>query len=112
MHKAELRALIRERIRTGQLPPVLGGRTFAARGSNTACDCCGQIMARHELVYEVQLTPACAEVRRGYIAHTRCHWIWLKESSPQGAPPTSRGSRSLVWDALRDSLARADRLVN
>jgi hypothetical protein len=112
MYKGELRALIRERIRTGQLPPVIGGKTFAGRGSNTACDCCGQIMARHELVYEVRLTPACTESWRGYIAHTRCHWIWLEESGPQSASPTSQGSRSLVWSALRDSLERAGRSVN
>jgi hypothetical protein len=112
MHTGELRALIRERIRTGQLPPVLGGKTFVGRGNNTACDCCGQIMSRHELVYEVQLTLAWTVFGRGYIAHTRCHWIWLEESASQSAPPPSRWSHSLVWDALRDSLKRTDRLVN
>ena len=112
MNQKELRALIRERIRTGQLPPVLGGKTFAGRGSNTACDCCDQIIARHEVVYEVQFTAPCTETGRGYIAHTRCHSIWWEESGPQSSPPASQGSPSLVWSALTGSLKRADRSVN
>jgi hypothetical protein len=56
MNQKELRALIRERMRTGQLPTVLGGKTFAGRGNDTACDCCGQMIGRHEVVYEVEFT--------------------------------------------------------
>jgi hypothetical protein len=112
MNQKELRALIRERMRTGQLPPVLGGKTFAGRGSNTACDCCGQMIGRHEVVYEVELTIPCTESGRGLIAHPQCHWIWSEESGSQSNAPRSPGSRSLVWGALRDSLKRVRRSVN
>jgi hypothetical protein len=111
MSQKELRALIRERMHSGQLPPVLGGKTFAGRGSNTACDCCGQIIARHEVVYEVQLTPQCTESGRGLVVHTQCHWIWWEESGPQSSPPES-ASGSLVWKALRESLGRPGHSIN
>jgi hypothetical protein len=112
MKQKELRALIRERMRTGQLPSVFSGKTFAGRGSNTACDCCGQMIGRHEVVYEVQFTTPCTESGRGLVAHPQCHWVWWEESGPQSNPPGSPRSHSLVWGALRDSLRRVGRSVN
>ena len=114
MTEKELRALIRERMRTGELPPVLGGRTFAGRGSRTACHCCGQIIARHEVVYEVQLTPRCTQSTRAFIVHTQCHWIWWEESGSQSSPPEPprSGSHSLVWSALQDGIKRPGHSIN
>jgi hypothetical protein len=112
MNQKELRALIRERMRNGQLPPVFSGKTFAGRGCNTACDCCGQLIGRHEVVYEVEFTLPCTESGRGLIAHPQCHEIWWEESGPQGNPPGSPGSRSLIWSALTDSLKRVGRSLN
>jgi len=105
MSQKELRALIRQRVSAGQLPSVLGGKTFAGRGSNTACDCCGQIIGRHEAVYEVQLTSACRQFRQSLIVHTQCHWIWWEESGAQSSPPETAGSHSLVWNTLKVSVA-------
>jgi hypothetical protein len=107
MDQKELRALIRQRMGNGQLPPVLGGETFADRGCNTACDCCGEIIAHHEAVYEVQLAPRCADSRRRFIVHTQCHWIWWEESGPQSSSPEPPGSVSLAWSALKESIERA-----
>jgi hypothetical protein len=101
MSQKELRALIRERMRTGHLPPVLGGKTFGSRGSNTPCHCCGQIIGRHEIEHEVQFTAALAELRQSFVAHMQCHWIWWEESGPHSSPPESPGSHSLVWSALK-----------
>jgi hypothetical protein len=112
MNQKELRALIRERMRTGQLPPVFSGKTFAGRGSNTACDCCGQMIRLHEVVYEVEFTIPCTESGRGLIAHPRCHWVWWEESGSQSNPPRSPGARSLIWGALRASLKRVGRSAN
>lgn len=106
MNEEQLRAVIRERVRTGQLPPVFGGRTFGGHGSNTVCDCCGQIVARHEIEYEVELTSDLGVSGPIFIAHARCHWIWWEESGPRQCLPDSRGSQNLVWNALRDSLKR------
>ena len=80
MNEEQLRAVVRERVRTGQLPAVYGGRTFGGRGSNAPCDCCGQIIAHHEIEYEVQLTPPLRASSLTFIAHPQCHWIWREES--------------------------------
>ena len=102
----ELRALIRERMRNGQLPPVLGGETFVDRGRDTACDCCGEIIARHETVYEVRFAPQGTDSRRGFIVHTQCHWIWCEESALADSPEQP-GSVSQAWSALKESIERA-----
>ena len=106
MNEEQLRALIRERVRTGQLPPVFGGRTFGGRGSNTACDCCGRIVTRHEIEYEVEIASDLGVSGPIFIAHAQCHWIWWEESGPLQCPPDSPGSQNLVWNALRDTLKR------
>ena len=106
MSQKELRALIRERMRSGQLPPVLDGKAFGGRGSNAACDCCGQIIARDEIEYEVQLAAPVTQTQRNFIAHMRCHWVWWEESGPQSSPAEQRDSPSLVWSALKDHLTR------
>lgn len=106
MNEEQLRAVIRERVRTGQLPPVFGGRTFGGRGSNTACACCGQIVARHEIEYEVELASDLGVSGPIFIAHARCHWIWWEESGPPSGPPGSPVSQNLVWNALRGTLKR------
>jgi len=108
MNQKELRALIRERVRTGQLPPVLDGRTFGGRGSNTACDCCGQTIKRDDIEYEVQFAASVTQMGRSFIAHMQCHWIWWEESGPQSGPEESPDTRSLVWSALKNHLAQPD----
>jgi hypothetical protein len=112
MNQEELRALIRERIRTGQLPPVLGAKTFAGRGSNTPCDCCGQIISRQEIEYEVEVDPSPTDSTRSWIAHTQCHWIWWEESGSQSIPPEPMSSQSLAWSALKESVERTGPSAN
>jgi len=112
MSSKELRALIRERIHTGQLPPILGGKTFGGCGSDTACDCCGQIIARHEIEYEVQITQPLAASKRIYVAHPQCHWIWWEESGQNSSPSESPGSQSPAWKELTDRIKRPGHSVN
>ena len=106
MNEEQLRTVIRERVRTGRLPPVSGGRTFGGRGSNTACDCCGQIIVHREIEYEVELSPALGASGQTFIVHAQCHWIWREESGQQSSPPGSPGAQNLVWSALRDAIER------
>ena len=82
MEEEQLRAVVRDRIRTGQLPSVCGGKTFGGRGSNSVCDCCDQIIAHHEIEYEVELTLPLGVSRLTFITHPQCHWIWREESKP------------------------------
>src|SRR2546429_542998 len=108
MNEEQLRAIIRERVRTGQLPRVFSGRAFAGRGNNTACDCCGHVVARHEIEYEVELTAALGAPKPTLIAHAQCHWIWREESGLQSSSPESSQSQNLVWNALRDTIKQTD----
>jgi hypothetical protein len=82
MEEEHLRAVVRERVRTGELPSVFGGKTFGGRGSNGACDCCDQIITHHEIEYEVELSLPLDSSRLTFIAHPKCHWIWREESEP------------------------------
>jgi hypothetical protein len=96
MDEEQLRTVIRERVRTGKLPPA-SGRIFGGRGSSTACDCCGQIIGDREIEYEVELGGSGPT----FLVHARCHWIWREESGPQRSPPESAGSQNLIWNALK-----------
>jgi hypothetical protein len=91
MEEEHLRAVVRERVRTGELPSVFGGKTFGGRGSNGACDCCDQIITHHEIEYEVELSLPLDSSRLTFIAHPKCHWIWREESEPAEAVRQSRG---------------------
>jgi hypothetical protein len=104
MDEEQLRTVIRERVRTGQLPPV-SGRIFGGRGSNTACDCCGQIIGHREIEYEVELSAAFGAPGPTFLVHAHCHWIWREESGPR-SPPESAGSQNLIWNALRGAIER------
>jgi hypothetical protein len=102
MNQKELRALIRARVLTGQLPRLVGGRTFGGRGSRNACDCCSQIIGDHEVEYQVELIwPALGAARKSLTVHPQCLWIWREECDLHRDPSASQ---SLVWDALRESI--------
>jgi hypothetical protein len=85
MDDKQLRAVVRERVRSGQLPSVLAGKTFGGPGSNGVCDCCDQIIAHHEIEYEIELTLPFGSSSLSFIAHPQCHWIWLEESEPRSS---------------------------
>jgi hypothetical protein len=102
MYQRELRKRIRERLRTGQLPPAFGSRTFGGRGRDVACDCCGEMITPHEIEYQVEFTPDSALCRKAFSTHIKCHWIWWEESDSQDRPWTSTHALSRVWNALRE----------
>jgi hypothetical protein len=75
MSGKEVLALIRERVRTGQLPSGLGEKTYGGRGSNTACACCGRKIASHEIEYEVHFNSSL----HAFSMHFYCYQIWWRE---------------------------------
>jgi hypothetical protein len=111
MKQKELRKLIRERLRTGQLPPAFGAKTFGGRGRHTACDCCGQIISGHDIEYQVEFTAPLGEAGKTLRAHVECHWIWWEESGQV----TRRGSPhalSRPWNAPAANIRRGGGPVN
>jgi len=75
MSAKEVLALIRERVRTGQLPSGPGDTTYGSKGSNTACACCGLKIASHEIEYEVHFDAS----PRAFSTHLYCYQIWWEE---------------------------------
>jgi hypothetical protein len=88
MSANEVLALIRERVRTGQLPSGPGDRTYGGKGSNTACACCGRKITSDEIEYEVHFnsTPHV------FSTHFYCYqiwWGWRAEGARKGNQPRS-----------------------
>ena len=74
MKEESLRAEVRARVCSGQLPLVAKGETFGGYGSNSNCDCCGEVIARDQIEYEVLITG------RAMRAHRQCYQVWWDES--------------------------------
>lgn len=72
----QVRTLIRERIRTGQLPDSPLDKVYGGNGSNTACACCGGNIGWHDIEYEVRLNTSPYVL----LVHLDCHRIWWEES--------------------------------
>ena len=90
MSANEVLALIRERVRTGQLPSGPGDKTYGSKGSNTACACCGRKIASDEIEYEVHFNSS----PHAFSTHFHCYQIWWgawradgarKENEPRSA---------------------------
>ena len=75
MSAKEVHALIRERIRIGQLPGGPGDKTYGGKGSNTACACCGHTITWHEIEYEVHFRS----FQHAFSMHLDCYRMWWQE---------------------------------
>lgn len=75
MSANEVHALIRERIRIGQLPRGLGDKTYGGQGSNTACACCGHTITWREIEYEVHFRSC----QHAFSMHLDCYRMWWQE---------------------------------
>ncbi len=75
MSTKEVRVLIRQRVRTGELPSGPADKTYGSNGSNTACACCGRNIGSHEIEYEVHFDSS----PRAYSTHFHCYQIWWEE---------------------------------
>lgn len=75
MNQEQLRARIRERIRSGLLPSGPDVETYGGRGSNSRCACCGDTIGSRDVEYEVYLDDCSDPIR----AHWNCYRIWWEE---------------------------------
>ena len=82
----QARTLIRERLRTGQLPLNPREKVYGGNGSNTACACCGGNIGWHDIEYEVRLNASPYVL----LVHLDCYRIWWEESR---APDSRRRSQ-------------------
>ena len=85
MSAEDVHALIRERIRIGQLPRGPGGKTYGGKGSNAACACCGHTITWREIEYEVHFSS----FKHALSMHLDCYRMWWQEC---GADEFSRAT--------------------
>ena len=76
--EAELRRRVRERCKSGRLPPSAApGRAWAGRGSGRACSLCDQPIDPDEIEYELDGPSGVAiDIVR---FHTGCYRLWSVE---------------------------------
>src|SRR5260370_40644004 len=93
MSDKEVLGVIRERVRTGQLPTGPGDKTYGSKGSNTVCACCGRKIASHEIEYEVHFNSS----PHAFSTHFYCYQIWWREWSADEPP----GESERRWGCAR-----------
>ena len=75
---AELRDLIRTRIRLGRLPTAKGHRLFGGRGEGTPCACCDRFITSSQIQFDIESPRAGGWV--SHAMHQDCFELWRMES--------------------------------
>lgn len=75
---AELRELIRARIRAGRLPHPQGHRLFGGRGEGTLCACCDRFITSAEIQFDIESQRAGGWV--SHAMHLDCFELWRSEA--------------------------------
>src|SRR5579872_4602530 len=75
---AELRDLIRTRIRLGRLPKAQGHRLLGGRGEGTPCACCDRFITSSQIQFNIESPRANDWV--SHAMHLDCFELWRKES--------------------------------
>jgi hypothetical protein len=75
MTLAQIFALARERIRSGQLPSKLPSNIWAGHGDGHRCAVCDQVISSAERQYEFALPTLTG--RDDYRLHFSCHQAWI-----------------------------------
>lgn len=77
--ESALRALVREAIKTGKLPPQRPERMWGGPGWGAACAVCGKVIRAEEVEIEVQFIFEGDPETSSYHVHTRCFGAWEHE---------------------------------
>jgi hypothetical protein len=75
---AELRDLIRARIRLGRLPNPQDYRLFGSRGEGTPCACCDRFITSSEIQFDIESRRADGWI--SHAMHLECFELWRIES--------------------------------
>lgn len=74
------RALVRQRMRSGELPPGPAHELFGGRGTGAQCSCCDRLITPDQIEFEIHAaSQGDAELR--LMMHSHCMRIWYDEWS-------------------------------
>ena len=75
-----LRTTIHNQLLAGVLPLGLAKRVFGGPGEGEPCDCCGQVIERHEIEYEAEVSSQNDIAGLRLVAHRACFEVWKDEA--------------------------------
>jgi hypothetical protein len=96
MSKDALRTTIRAQLLAGVLPFGVAKRVFGGPGEGEPCDCCGQVIERHEIEYEAEVSFADGIAGLRLVAHRVCFDLWNREAARLRAESTPTAEKKSV----------------
>jgi len=72
------KARVRQRMRTGLLPPGPANELFGGHGTGALCSCCDRVIREDEIEFEIHAATDGAEQLR-LMMHSHCMRIWYDE---------------------------------
>ena len=81
MDTIQTRARIRKLRETGDIPCDAPDKRWAGRGRERSCAACGEVIATHEVEYEIDLRSGVT-----MRLHLACHTLWLEECEQEEGP--------------------------
>jgi hypothetical protein len=73
--------LVRQRMRSGQLPRGPVQELFGGPGSGALCSCCDRVISADQIEFEIHAAnDQCEQLR--LMMHSHCMRIWYDEWAP------------------------------
>jgi hypothetical protein len=73
--------LVRQRIRSGRLPPGPVNELFGGTGTGALCSCCDRVISADQIAFEIHAASDGSEQLR-LMMHSHCMRIWYDEWAP------------------------------
>jgi len=74
------KTLVRQRMRSGRLPPGPANELFGGHGTGALCSCCDRVISPDQIQFEIHAATDGAEQLR-LMMHSHCMRIWYDEWS-------------------------------
>jgi len=72
------KVLVRQRMRSGQLPPGPASELFGGHGTGALCSCCDRVIREDQIEFEIHTAnEQCEQLR--LMMHSHCMRIWYDE---------------------------------
>lgn len=73
--------LVRQRMRSGRLPPGPVIELYGGQGTRALCSCCDRVISADQIEFEIQVSNCQSEQLR-LMMHSHCMRIWYDEWAP------------------------------
>jgi hypothetical protein len=79
MDEEKLRAIARDKLRSGALPRTRLARLGSGPGQNSLCHLCARRIPPEEMQLDLAEPQARTRLRDRYVFHARCHAVYVFE---------------------------------